>query len=85
MSKLPWIGFRFRGDRVDKKLPADKPFRRLMRRTAMKQRSRIEVALHALRRRDMEAQRLASNSHEARRYIEQSRVEHRAERKAAGA
>lgn len=51
--------------------------RRMVRGQAMRGRSRIERRLAQARARDYEAQRLASNSHEARRYIELARKEHR--------
>jgi hypothetical protein len=51
--------------------------RRMVRGQAMRGRSRIERRLAEARERDYEAQRLASNSHEARRYIELARKERR--------
>lgn len=70
-----WVGRRFTNADSDAVGPLyhDKVARRIHRRRAIRGASRIERALDAVRKRNADTRAMASNSHEARRAIEEDR------------
>ncbi len=62
-------------------LVLDKPERRRIRKLQM--RGRIDQRLAQVRRADMKAARLASNSHERQRFVAMDRIERETERRRA--